>query len=220
MFLHRSPGPNRGILRFIQLWSKFPGIVSSDDRHQLLALEAYIITVGNEMKERTDLPQHSIGKSARTEFKQQEKPYRRPPAVVIGVPRPNVDARAHPASMRTVPFPRNHNHPQVNEVNRFRVPPRMVTPERSPTAETEPSTHHGDDLHEFLASCNPPLTNLRPYLIAYGCTSMAHVANISQWSNRDIRRAVEKIKLMKCRDAQPVKPIDWDVFRHHIQKMK
>ncbi|TFK62032.1 hypothetical protein BDN72DRAFT_411216 [Pluteus cervinus] len=204
------------------VWSKFPNAISSEDPHQLLALEAYIVTVGNKMKAGTCIPPGSIGGSTRTEFKRQEKPYSRPPAVITSVSKPSPDTRAHPIGMRAAPFPKDHVHPQVDysDLNRSKAPLKLVTPERSPTEETEPAIHHRDDLHEFLASCNPPLTDLHPYLLAYGCTSMAYIANISQWSNRDIRRVVEKIKLMKCRDVPPVKPIDWDVFRHHVKKMK
>ncbi len=77
-----------------------------------------------------------------------------------------------------------------------------------------------EDIHDFLASCKPCLTHQYPYLVEYGCTDMDYLKAMSEWSDGDIQAVFENVQAVEVVDVKSPKPIDWDILRHSIRKLK
>ncbi|TFK62034.1 hypothetical protein BDN72DRAFT_849110 [Pluteus cervinus] len=133
------------------------------------------------------------------------------------------EASGQPGQRTPTPEPRRNVTPMISPSPRARVRQDSVSSVSSEEYEPQwirvkSESVAQNEVHNFLASRNPPLSQLYPYLIAYGCTDMIHIKAMSRWPDDEIRVVVGKMMTVECEDASPTKPMDWDMFRHFLRE--
>ncbi|TFK62145.1 hypothetical protein BDN72DRAFT_405124 [Pluteus cervinus] len=211
-------------------------------------LENYIITTGNEVRHRRKLtgekhhgkphggetrdpPPHSTHRTPSTQQHIETAPVRgRGYRADQGDPTNSHGGgyrhHSHHEKMKVEPEPvaiePSPPPPQV----KLRYPPipGLSTSDSEDELTLKPNRHkvnvEHEGIHDFLASCKPCLTHLYPYLVGYGCTDTDYLKVMSEWSDSDLQAVFENVKTVKVVNAKPVKPMDWDILRHFIRKLK